>query len=141
LSDVKVRTLIDIPEDVYAAYAAQASALAAAGGSATPQELMGAQLARFSAYPASNHVLVVDSENRGKLDQVLQGGMLRDAQDLVEKVTKLADIQIGGIAVHWTPGQLRQIKTYATRNRLTVEETVKRIVFQMSSQFWDYIGD
>jgi hypothetical protein len=141
LSDVKVRTLIDIPEEVYAAYAAQATSLAGAGGSATPQELMAAQLARFSSYPASNHVLVVDSESRGKLDQVLQGGMLRDAQDLVEKVTKLADIQIGGIAVHWTPGQLRQIKTYATRNRLTPEEAVRRIVRQLESQFWDVCSD
>jgi hypothetical protein len=141
LAEVKVRTLIDIPEEVYAAYAAQASSLAAAGGSASPQELMSAQLARFSAYPASNHVLVVDSESRGKLDLILQGGMLRDAQDLVEKVTKLADIQIGGIAVHWTPGQLRQIKTYASRNRITVEEAIKRVVFQMSGQFWDYVSD
>jgi hypothetical protein len=141
LSDVKVRTLIDIPEEVYEAYASQATTLAAAGGSASPQELMSAQLARFSAFPASNHVLVVDSENRGRLDLILQGGMLRDAEDLVQKVQRLADIQIGEIRVNWTPGQLQQIKSWASRNRIAPEEAVRRIVQQMGAQFWDYIGD
>jgi hypothetical protein len=141
LADVKIRTLIDIPEEVYEAYAAQVTTLAAAGGHASAQELMAAQLARFSAVPATNHVLIVDSEARGRLDQILQGGMLRDSADLVAKVQRLADISIGEIRVHFTPGQLMQIKNFAARNRLTPEEGIKRVVKSMESMFFDYISD
>lgn len=129
-------------DQTYEAYERMAEELQAqAGKSATAEELMAHQLERFRSVHPADRVVLVDPRNRDRLEQILSGGTLRDAEDLVAKVQKLASLEIGEIRVDWTPGQLRELQEYARRNRKTLQEVVKATVERMGAQFFSHVGN
>lgn len=135
---------LKMPDEIYEGYAHYSTEVASrlnGSSEATPEVLMVAQLARFAAVPPMDRPLVVGSAVRDELERILSGGTLRDDQDLLAKVRRLADVSIEGVALHFTPAQLQQIRNYATRNALSPEETVRRIVRQMEHQFFDFVSE
>lgn len=132
---------LQVPDETYEEYQRQAEAIHSQAGTAiSPEELMAAQLDRFRSVSPRDRVVVVGSKQRDRLEQVLGGGSLQGSEDLVSKVERLVDLRIEGIRLHFTPGQLAQLKTYATRNRRSLEDVVKATVHQMSDRFFDYVG-
>lgn len=143
VSSTRIRTTLEVDDDVFGRYEAQASALnsASKNGHVGAEFLMQLQLVRYSHVPVSERVLVVDAVSREKLEHLLSGGAIQSGVDLLEKVSRLADIKIGGIQIQFTPSQLTHIRRYATRNNITPDEAVRRIVKQMESQFFDFVSD
>lgn len=139
----RFRAQLELDAELYDHYAEQATKInsASRNGHVSAETLMVAQLLRFAHVPPSERILVVDAENREKLEHLLSGGALRDGADLYEKAQRLADVQIGGIRCEFSPAQLSQLKRYATRNQVTPEEALKRVVKQMESQFFDWVSD
>jgi len=140
--NTRFRAQLDLDAELYDHYSAQATKLNAGSrnGHVSPETLMVAQLLRFAHVPPGERVLVVDGESRDKLEHILSGGALRDGADLYEKVQRLADVQIAGIRCEFTPAQLSQLKRYATRNLISPEEALKRVVRQMESNFFDWVS-
>lgn len=143
MSETRIRTYLEMDADLHDQYAEQAAKLnsASRNGHVSPENLMVAQLLRFAFIPPSERVIVIDAEHRDKLEHLLSGGAIRDGADLWEKVSRLASLEIGGLRVDFTPSQWTQLKRFASRNGITLEEATKRVVRQMSEQFWDYISD
>ena len=55
-------------------------------------------------------------------------------------VERLADIQIQQVRVNFSPGQLNQLKVFATKNNISIEEAVRRVVVAMQDGFFDYVA-
>jgi hypothetical protein len=137
----EVKVTLRIPDDLYETYLRHADSLAGRGGQGTSAEdLMVAQLERFSKVAPMDRVVVVDTRSREGLEKILPGGQLASGRDLLTKVRELADLKIGRIRVDFTTRQLEQVKNYATRNRITVEEATRAIVRGMEEQFFDIAG-
>lgn len=133
-----------MPDEIYEGYARYTTQTAArlnGSSPASPEDLMTSQLARFQGVPPMDRCLVISSTVRDELEKILSGGSLRDDQDLLRKVLKLSDVRIEGVNLHFTPAQLHQIKNYATRNSITPEETLRRIVRQMEHMFFDFVSE
>lgn len=125
---------LSLPDDLYEQYASRAA------GKASVEELLTAQLDRFKEVSPMDRVVVVLPKERAALEAKLGGGNIRDGADLLTKVAALADIEIGGVKVEFSPGELRNIKTFASKNRLAVEVAIAQTVHSMKEQFGMYIG-
>lgn len=129
-----MKITLSLPDDLYERYAERA------GGKVTAEELILAQLERFKEVSPMDRVLVVLPKERAALENKLGGSSLRDGQDLLSKVESLASIEIGGVKVDFSPGELRNIKTFAAKNRIPVQQAVEQTVHGMKEQFGLYVG-
>jgi hypothetical protein len=129
-----MKITLSLPDDLYEAYAERSQ------GKASIEDLLLSQLERFREVSPMDRVVVVLPRERAALEQKLSGGMLRDGADLLRKVEALADIEIGGVKVEFTPGELRNLRTYATKNRTPVEKVLSDVVHGMKDQFGLYVG-
>ena len=129
-----MKITLSLPDDLYEAYADRSQ------GKASIEDLLLSQLERFREVSPMDRVVVVLPRERAALEQKLSGGMLRDGADLLRKVEALADIEIGGVKVEFTLGELRNLRTYATKNRVPVERVVSDVVHGMKDQFGLYVG-
>jgi hypothetical protein len=135
-----MRISLTIADELYDLYSARAEEMQGRNGKTVSAEsLMEAHLDRFKSTHPGDRVVVIDSESREKLENLLSGGTLRDGKDLVAKVQALADLHIGEVRVPFTPGELTQLKQYATRNNKSLQSVIEQTVKQMGSQFFDYI--
>lgn len=135
-----MKTTIQLPDDVYDAYTSAAEGMAGLGHPLSPEEIMVDRLTRFKDVSPSDRVVVVDPKVRNRLEQILGGGSLKDAEDLLQKVEGLADIQIGEIRVEFSPGELKQMKHWANRQGKAVDYIVKDIVTRIKLTIFDYVG-
>lgn len=137
-----MKVTIQVDDALYEKYAGRASELAARkpGATLSASEVMAAQLDRFKDVDPIDRIVIVDTKRRGALEEILGGGSLMNAEDLVVKVKRLAKIEIGGIAVQFTPGQLEELKNRAARNRLSVQELTQRTVRGLSENFFNALG-
>jgi hypothetical protein len=129
-----MKVTLQISDDLYEKYAERAA------GQATAEELLLAQLERFKEVSPMDRVIVVLSKERAGLEKILSGGTLRDGADLLQKVSSLASIEIGGVKVDFSPGELRNIKHFATKNRIPAQQAVEQVVHGMKEQFGLYVG-
>lgn len=129
-----MKVQLSLPDDLYEKYAERA------GGQVTVEELLLAQLVRFQEVSPMDRVLVVLPRERAALEAKFSSGSLRDGADLLAKVEALAAIEIGGVKVDFTPGELRNIKTFATKNRMPAQQAVEQVVHGMKEQFGLYVG-
>jgi hypothetical protein len=129
-----MRLTLSIPDDLYDRYADRT------GGKATVEDLLISQLERFKEVNPMDRVLVVLPKERAALEAKLSGGNLRDGADLLQKVEALAAIEIGGVKVDFSPGELRNIKTFATKNQRPVQKAIEDVVHGMKEQFGLYVG-
>lgn len=143
MSETRVRASLEVDTEVFDAYAAEAAKLNAASknGHVSPERLMVMQLSRFQGVPVSERVLVISAQHRERLEHILAGRSFAGDAELVEEVEKLANLEIGGIRVDFTPAQLAQLKRFATRNHISVGEAVRRTVKAMEEQFFDLVTE
>lgn len=133
-----MKLTIQIPDDLYEVYAAHLSK--ALAGKATIEDLLAHQLERFKEVSPSDRVVVILPPERSRLEALLAGGSILDGRDLAEKVQRLADIQIGEVRVDFSPGELKNIRTFATKNRKPVQQVISDVVHGMKEQFGLYVG-
>lgn len=137
-----MRLSLQMPDEVYDAYAAQAATLASRGSarSASPEDMMVSQLQRFAKVAPMDRVIVVDSASREALENLLTGGNLTSGPDLLQRVKHLASLEIGNIRVEFTDRQFETLKNYASRNRITPEDAAVAVVRGMQDSFFDIAG-
>ncbi len=63
-------------------------------------------------------------------------GTTRTVEELVKAIARLARIEIGGIAIAFTPGQLEEIKHRAGKRGLTVQQELQRIVDRIKDELF-----
>lgn len=98
------------------------------------------QLARVQDYPVRDRVVIIGSEARDQLEQLFGGGGLVNAEDLVDKVERLAALGIGELRTNFSPGQWEELKRRCERLGVPVEEEAQRIVTKVSELFFDHVG-
>lgn len=135
-----MKVLLQIPDTVHDAYIRHAEKLQGAGGSASAEDLMIQHLERYKDVPPHDRIVVVESRARQRLEDILQGGALRDSADLIQKVEHLASLQIGQIKVDFTPAQWTELKNRALRNNRTVYQIVEATVRDMEILFFDHVS-
>jgi hypothetical protein len=129
-----MKVTLQLPDDLYERYADRTA------GQASVEDLLLAQLERFKEVSPMDRVVVVLPKERAALEAKLSGGTLRDGADLLAKVSALADIEIGGVKVDFSPGELRNIKHFAAKNRRPVQQAIEDVVRGMKDQFGLYVG-
>lgn len=134
-----MRLQIQIPDSVYDAYTNRASEMSGNGKVISPEEVIADILDRFSGVSPTDRVIVVGNTHRQRLEKLLSGGGLFDAEDLTTKVEGLASISVGDIRLEFTPGQLKQLAHFARRNGKTVEEVTKETVKRMEWMFFEHL--
>jgi hypothetical protein len=134
-----VKTTIQIADDLYDRYSAQAEGMQQRGQAVTAEELMADRLDRFKAVEPGDRVVVIDPAARQELEHILSGGSLFDASDLVKKVKAAISISIGDIRLDFTPGQMRELSNIARRNGRTVDQVVRETVKRMEVNFFDCV--
>ena len=135
-----MKTTIQMTDDVYDAYTSAAEGMAGLGKPLTPEEIMVDRLTRFKGVSPSDRVVVVEPPIRGRLEMILGGGSLKDSEDLLKKVEALADIQIGGIRIEFSPGELKQMAHWSRRQGKTVEFILGDIVSRIKLGIFDRVG-
>jgi len=72
-----------------------------------------------------------------RLEDTLGVGATRTPEDLVAAVERLARIEIGGIHIDFTPGQLDEIKYRAIKRGQTVEQALQAVIDRIREEiFW-----
>ena len=99
-----------------------------------------AQLARIKEHRVKDRIVIVGRDAREALEKRLGGGALQSDVDLVEKVSRLARLKIGEIAVDFSPGQWEELQRRCERLGLDVEQEAQRIVTKISELFFDHVG-
>jgi len=131
-----VKLTIQITDDTYERYAAHA---ATTPGSASAEEMMAAQLARFEEVRPSDRIVVVDSRHRARLEDLLpSGGSLKDAADLVNRVDRLARIEIGEVKVPFTVGELEELSYRARHQGRKHADLIEEAVAAWHEQFFNW---
>ncbi len=133
-----MKITLQLPDDLYEAY--ERHLPKALSGQATTEDLIVAQLDRFKDVSPQDRAVVLHGKARVRLEAILSGGTISSGDDLLQKVERLASIEVGEVKVPFTPGELQNIRTYATKNRIPFEEAMKRVVYGMKEQFGLYVG-
>jgi hypothetical protein len=72
-----------------------------------------------------------------RLEATLGIGATRTPEDLVAAVERLAKIEIGGIQIEFTPGQLEEIKHRAKKRGWTVAQSLQAVIDRIKEDlFW-----
>lgn len=81
--------------------------------------------------------LTLDGSTRDRLEQVLGIGATRSPDHLLAAVDRLARIEIGGVRIDFTPGQLEEIARRAKKRAWSVEQAIKSVVDRIREDlFW-----
>lgn len=136
-----MRLTISISDDLFDTYATRAAKVNERSGVVvTPEELIVTQLEKFAGIDPAERTLIIPAVERRQLEEILHGGHLQSADDLVKKVDKLARLEIGEVRLDFTPGQLSELRRYASRNRKTFEQVMQETVTAIGTQFFRYVG-
>lgn len=74
---------------------------------------------------------------RTRLEETLGIGTTRTPEDLIAAVERLAKIEIGGIRIDFTPGQLDEIKYRATKRGQSVQQALQAVIDRIREDlFW-----
>lgn len=125
-----MKLTLQVPDELYETYAAAAN-------SDVPSEVAAFMLARLDHFQWANAegYLHLDPATRVRLEE-LMAGPLPTVDKLIERVSALASITLGGIRLDFSPGQLAEIARRAKRNGESVEVLTRRIVKTMESLFF-----
>jgi hypothetical protein len=135
-----MKITVQIADELYDHYLGQSEAMQQRGATVSAEELMADRLERFKAVDPGDRVVVIDPKSRQKLEGLLSGGSLMDADDLIRKVEGAMSIRIGDIRLDFTPGQMKEMAHLARRNGRALEEVVKDTVARMESLFFNHLG-
>lgn len=78
-------------------------------------------------------------DTRTVLEQTLGIGATRSPAELVKAVERLAKIEIGGVRIDFTPGQLEEIAHRAKKRGRTVQQELQAVVDRLREDlFWGH---
>jgi hypothetical protein len=123
--------LIHLDDDLYAAYAAAATA-----AKRPVREVIEGQLLRFLPYPPTRRSVVLSEDTLATLEALFRGGSLDTEAKVVERMQAWAGITIGHVRLDFSPEQLREVGVRATKQNKAPREVVEDIVAQLQDQFF-----
>ena len=94
----------------------------------SPEELVAKAILDGTATLGQPRTLTLSAAEIDALEQKLAGGSLKSGADLLQKVTRLADLQIGKIPIDFTPGEWEELKRVAAREGRTLKQEVEQRV-------------
>lgn len=118
---------IQIPDELYARYELQARSR----DYAVKRELS-ERLQAFVEAPPKDRVILLRRHTREAIEKILNCSLLSD-EELVDRVTRLAQLSIGEVRLEFSPGQLAEMKRRADKNGRTFEEELKISVKSVQS--------
>jgi capsular polysaccharide biosynthesis protein len=124
---------VHLPDNVAATYQKRAKSR-----KITMSKVLAEQLKRFIEVDAQDRVIVIPARTRSRIEKILsKGGHIQDAEDLVNRITSLARIQIEGVDLEFDQAEKEQIARRAEKNSIAFEEEIRRTVEGMKWQFFD----
>lgn len=97
-------------------------------------------MAGLDSLPTHGRAVVIDQATLQGLEAILGGGSILHQQDLTQKVHRLAGISFGHVRLDFTPGQLEEIDSRASRLSMTGEELIRRTARKMEELFFTHLG-
>lgn len=81
--------------------------------------------------------LTVSPAGKQRLERTTGFGTLRSEAELIQAVERLATIEIGGVHIDFTPGQLEEIAHRATKRGRPVEAEIRATIDRIKEElFW-----
>lgn len=106
----------------------------------SPADVLNERLKRaIGLDPRERAIILTGGRVMSLVEEKLGGGNLKNAEDLLRKVTALASIRFGEHEFKITPGQWREIAFRATKMHLTPEQVVERMYTEMQKTFFAYV--
>jgi len=90
---------------------------------------------------SNDRVIVIDPQNRQRLETLLGEGHIQSAADLTDRLERLLSIRIGGIDLDFTPSQRHELVELAARNSCTPEVLFRSTVKAMEELFFSHAYD
>lgn len=126
---------LSIPDDLFDVYAREAKERNTDPGEVIRQRLIKA----VGLDPRERPIVLTGGRTMQAVEERLGGGNLKGAEDLLEKITKLASIRFGAHEFQITPGQWRELAFRATKTGRTPEQLIEAIYLKMSTTFFEYV--
>lgn len=90
----------------------------------SPQRAIERQLVRFKDFPPNERAVILRPEERKELETLHQT-TFDSGKELVEWVKKLKALEVGGVTLHLSDGQMKRINDWATFYGKPREEWLK----------------
>ena len=90
---------------------------------------------------SNDRFIVIDPQNRQRLEILLGEGHIQSAADLTDRLERLLSIRIGGIDLDFTPSQRHELVELAARNSCTPEVLFRSTVKSMEELFFSHAYD
>lgn len=130
-----MKITLSIPDDLFDIYAREAAERLTDPGNVIRQRLIKA----VGLDPRERPIILTGGQVMQQIEERLGGGNLRDGQDLLNKITKLASVKFGEHEFKITPGQFRELAFRATKTGRTPEQLIETMYQKMSQVFWEYV--
>lgn len=88
--------------------------------------------------PRGRFLIISDGGTMSQLEAILGLGHLRSAEDLLQKVAKLARIRFGDHTFELSAGQYQELVHRASKNGVTIAVYVQNIFRKMQIDFFKY---
>lgn len=105
----------------------------------TLEQVLAIQLKRYQHVDPRDRIILIDPPVARELEKVTNHLPLRSADDLVKRVSEMAELSIGQIRFRFTPAQWRELKHRAERWRMPLAVYAARIVRQIEMQFFNEV--
>ncbi len=102
-------------------------------------QLLDRQLARFVDFPPTVRVVPLSGEALQGIEQILGGGQIRTAVDLVARVKSYAQITLGNVVIDCSPAQKAELVHRATKRGLPPDVLVKEMVDLLLDQLFESV--
>jgi len=89
--------------------------------------------------PNSRYIILADG-TRDRMEQILGGGSLKSAEDLLTRVQRLGHVKFGEHTIEITPGQMEEIIYRAAKMGRSVDDLIKEAYGIFARDFFTLIG-
>ena len=97
------------------------------------------RLKRAGQLDSRTRYVIVSDRTRDQLENILGGGHLKSAEDLLNKVGRLARIKFGDHEIRLSAGQFEELKWRAQKQGKTIEQLLLEIWQRLQDQFFNAI--
>lgn len=90
--------------------------------------------------PLTGRAVVLSGEELARVETILGSGSVLNAQDLAQKIDRLAGVGFEHVRIQFTPGQLEDLARRAASNGITPRELIERTAPRIYEQFFNLLG-